>query len=286
MTGVGIFGAFLGGLASLLSPCSALLLPSFFAYAFDRVQRLVQRTTAFWVGLCVVLVPLGAGVSALGGALTRYRGEVTMIGGVVIIGMGLMTVLGRGFALSSAQRLFARIRISTTMSVIALGALYGLAGFCAGPLLGGVLTVSAMGGDPVLGGTLMAVYALGMAAPLFVLALLWKRFDLSRRGWLRGKSVKWGPVHTHSTSLVSGVILVVIGTVFLVTDGTANLGGVLGVDEQFDLQVWLRVMGTSAADPIVLLGVVGASLAWRGHRLWRRRSESDESVTVSGGGGS
>ncbi len=59
MSGVGLLGAFLGGLASLLSPCSALLLPSFFAYAFDRTRLLVQRTVAFWVGLCVVLVPLG-----------------------------------------------------------------------------------------------------------------------------------------------------------------------------------------------------------------------------------
>ncbi|MGV7269831.1 cytochrome c biogenesis protein CcdA, partial [Mycobacterium kansasii] len=75
-------GAFLGGLASLLSPCSALLLPSFFAYAFDRTRLLVLRTFAFWVGLCVVLVPLGAGVGALGSVVTRYRSEVTVIGGL------------------------------------------------------------------------------------------------------------------------------------------------------------------------------------------------------------
>ncbi|WP_009945137.1 hypothetical protein [Saccharopolyspora erythraea] len=37
MTEIGLVGAFLGGLLSLLSPCSALLLPSFFAYAFNGI---------------------------------------------------------------------------------------------------------------------------------------------------------------------------------------------------------------------------------------------------------
>lgn len=62
-------------------------------------------------------------------------------------------------------------------SVFALGAVYGLAGFCAGPVLGGIPTVAAIGGDPWYGSTLLAAYALGMALPLFVLALLWDRFD-------------------------------------------------------------------------------------------------------------
>ena len=82
MTGVGLVGAFLGGVASLVSPCSALLLPSFFAYAFDRVRLLMQRTVVFWLGLCLILVPLGAGVAAVGAALTRYRTEVTMVDGL------------------------------------------------------------------------------------------------------------------------------------------------------------------------------------------------------------
>ena len=42
-------------------------------------------------------------------------------------------------------------------------------------------------GGVVGGGVLLVVYALGMAAPMFVLALLWDRFDLGRRRWLRGR---------------------------------------------------------------------------------------------------
>ncbi|WP_166908197.1 cytochrome c biogenesis CcdA family protein [Mycobacterium sp. DL440] len=274
MSGIGLLGAFLGGLASLLSPCSALLLPSFFAYAFDRSGLLIRRTLAFWLGLCVVLVPLGAGVGALGSVITRYRGEVTMVGGLVLISFGLMTLSGNGFGLSGMQRMMARINISGTASVLALGAVYGLAGFCAGPLLGAVLTMSAMGADPVYGALLMAVYALGMAAPLFLLAWLWDRFKLSSRTWLRGRAVRLGPLETHTTSLLTGVIFIVLGGVFLFTDGTANLGGMLSVDAQFDLQVWLGRLSSGVSDLRLILAAVVALILWRSIRLWRRRTPS------------
>lgn len=274
MSNVGIAGAFLAGTASLLSPCSALLLPSFFAYAFDRVHLLLGRTVAFWMGLCLVLVPLGAGVGALGGAVTRYRTELTLAGGVLIIALGVLTMLGRGFAIPGAQRLSGRVTISTTLSVVTLGAVYGLAGFCAGPLLGAVLTTSAMGADPLHGAMLMAAYALGMAAPLFVLAVAWERFDLAHRGWLRGRTLRLGPVHTHSTALLSGAVMVAIGMLFVLTDGTADLGGPLGVDAQYDLQVWLGAVAQHLTAPVLALGVVAALLAWRATRLWRRTRTS------------
>lgn len=278
MSGVGLLGAFVGGLASLLSPCSALLLPSFFAYAFDRTRLLVQRTVAFWVGLCAVLVPLGAGVGALGSVVTRYRSEVTVAGGLVLIGFGLMTLLGKGFGLSGMQRMTARINISGSASVLALGAVYGLAGFCAGPLLGAVLTMSAMGADPAYGALLMAVYALGMAAPLFLLAWLWERFNLSERTWLRGRPVRLGPLETHTTSLLTGAIFIVLGGLFLFTDGTANLGGLLSVDAQYDLQVWLGRLSSGVSDLRLILGVVLALIVWRSIRLWRKRAVGESTV--------
>ncbi len=190
-----------------------------------------------------------------------------------------MTLLGKGgFGSSAAQRLTGRITISTTLSVVVLGgAVYGLAGFCAGPLLGGVLTMSAMGADPLYGGLLMGgVYALGMAAPLFGLAFLWDRYDLGRKGWLRGgRPVQVGPLHTHTTSLVTGgTVLILIGALFVLTDGTAALNGVLGgVDEQYDLQIWLSRVAAGVSDPGgVALAVVAGLIVWRSTIVLRRRT--------------
>lgn len=258
---IGLFGALLGGLLTLISPCSALLLPSFFAYAFERVSTLLVRTLAFYLGLALVLVPLGAGVGAIGSLLTRHRGTVTTIGGIVMIALGLMIITGRGFRWSRAAGWLGRIRAGSILSVVALGALYGLAGFCAGPLLGSVLTVSAAGGSATYGGILMAAYALGMAVPLFVLALVWDRLHLSQRPWLRGRTIRIGPITTHTTSLISGILFAGIGVLFLITEGTANLGGVTGVDTQYDLQVWLQNVADTISDATVLFTLAVVLLA-------------------------
>ncbi|MDJ0435264.1 cytochrome c biogenesis protein CcdA, partial [Rhodococcus qingshengii] len=73
--------------------------PSFFAYAIDASGKLAGRTGVYYLGLATVLVPLVAGVSALRSAITRYRDITTMIGGLIINGLGVMIIFGRGFAL-------------------------------------------------------------------------------------------------------------------------------------------------------------------------------------------
>ncbi|WP_182359676.1 hypothetical protein [Tomitella gaofuii] len=47
---------------------------------------------------------------------------------------------------------------------------------------------------------------------------------------MRGRGISIGPLRTHTTALVSGLLFIGIGVLFLLTDGTANLGGIIGVD--------------------------------------------------------
>jgi cytochrome c biogenesis protein CcdA len=279
MSGVGILAAFLGGVLSLLSPCAALLLPSFFAYAFERVGTLVARTTVFLAGLLVVLVPLGAGVGLVGQLVTRYRDVVTTVGAIVLVVLGVLTLLGGGFGSSAAGRLAGARRLGSAGSIFLLGTVYGLAGFCSGPLLGSVLTVAAVGADPGYGALLLAFYATGMAAPLFVLALLWDRMGLSTRAVLRGRELRLGRWRVHSTSLVSGLLFVAVGILFLVTDGTADLGGLSGVDTQFAWQAWVQAHLGGVGDLAVVLVVVLVVLAVVLVRMWRRGGAGDASST-------
>ena len=103
------------------------------------------------------------------------------VAGWFIIALGGMQILGRSFA-GRFQRVSRRVSpASGWLSTLVLGSVYGLAGFCSGPILGAILTMAVTRETPVEGGALLAVYALGMAAPLFVLAALWDRFDLGHR---------------------------------------------------------------------------------------------------------
>ncbi|MHB9755852.1 cytochrome c biogenesis CcdA family protein [Streptomyces sp. BYX5S] len=256
MSDIGYFAAFLGGLLALLSPCSALLLPAFFAYSIDSPTRLVARTGVFYLGLATTLVPLGAAGSYAGRFFYGNRDLLVAVGGWLIIALGVLQIAGRGFASRRMSQLSGRIRPTNAVSVYALGAVYGLAGFCAGPILGSVLTVAALGGHPVYGGALLAVYALGMAVPLFLLALLWERFDLGGKRWLRGRPVRVGRFETHSKSLASGLFFLALGTLFLVFDGTTALPGLLDVDDSFAAEQWARGLGDRIPDVAVLVVAV------------------------------
>ena len=261
MNEVGLLAAFAAGILALLSPCSALLLPSFFAYAFASPSALLLRTTAFYGGLLLTLVPLGTGAGAASAVFYGHRALLVTLAGWSIIGLGVLQLAGRSFALPFSGRLatwsarasgdVSGTGWSSWFSVVGLGAVYGLAGFCSGPVLGVILTVAATRESPAQGGILLAVYALGMAAPLFALAALWDRWDLGRRRWLRGRLLRLGPLQVHTTSLASGLLFVAIGVLFLRYDGTAGVTGVLGLgdtsDVEFRAQQWASAV--SAALP-------------------------------------
>ncbi|MFJ6939120.1 cytochrome c biogenesis CcdA family protein [Streptomyces sp. NPDC101132] len=270
---IGYLAAFLGGLLALLSPCSALLLPAFFAYSIDSASRLLARTGIFYAGLATTLVPLGAAGSFAGRFFHGHRDQLVLFGGWLIVALGLAQILGLGFAPRRLAELSGRIRPTTAVSVYALGAVYGLAGFCAGPILGSVLTVAAVSGSPVYGGLLLAVYALGMAVPLFLLALLWERFELGRRRWLRGRTLSAGRFRLHTTSLLSGLFFIVLGALFLAYDGASALPGLLDVDDSYAVEQGVRGFADAVPDWL-LLGVVAAGALVVGLVRWRRAARA------------
>ncbi|MGW8528373.1 cytochrome c biogenesis CcdA family protein [Nocardiopsis sp. NPDC055824] len=276
MTDIGFAAALAGGVLALLSPCSALLLPSFFGYAFRDPRRLLVRTTVFYLGLCTTLVPLGAGSALVSRLVYGERELLIAVAGWLVIAFGLAQIAGFGFSSGLAQRIQGRLAGRTSgVSVFALGAVYGFAGFCSGPILGAVLTVAATSGT-VRGALLLAVYALGMAAPLFLLALLWDRYDLGSRRWLRGRTLRLGPVELHTTALLSGLLFIGVGVLFLTSQGTATLFGGTGrlTEAAHGVQEWVFGVGGSGADT-VLLAAVGLLLLAVGLRGWyRQRGEA------------
>ena len=285
MLEISYLAALFGGMLSLLSPCSALLLPAFFAYAFQSRKALLAKTTVLYLGLATTLVPLGMGVSAVSRLVYGERSTLITVSGLVIISLGVLQILGRGFDLGPLSRLAGRVRGESAGATFALGAVYGFAGFCSGPILGAVLTVAATSGQVFRGAGLLAIYALGMAAPLFLIAALWDRFDLGRRPWLRGRELSIGPLRVHTTNLVSGLMFILLGVVFIAYEGTSALSGLYeengAMDVAYDAEQWARSLANIVPDALVLtLALASAFLLVI--RAYRRRQRKLREVADDG----
>ncbi|MFY9915296.1 MAG: cytochrome c biogenesis protein CcdA, partial [Nocardioidaceae bacterium] len=197
------------------------------------------------------------------------------VAGWMIIALGVLQIVGKGFTIPFSQRLNTAVAArggDGWVSTLLLGAVYGLAGFCSGPVLGAILTVAATQEAPWQGGALVAVYALGMAAPLLVLAALWDRYELGSRRWLRGRTHQLGRWRVHTVQLVSGVFFVLIGAIFLRYDGTAGITGLLGLgdstDSEFRAQEFLSrwTSGIPAWAVLAVICAVAGLVAWRRSR--------------------
>lgn len=269
---IGLAGAFLGGLLVLLSPCAALLLPSFFAVTYDGVGTIAARTGLFFVGLVAVLAPIGAGVAAMGSLLTVHRVTVTTIGALILIVLGVIMIVGGGFGFGRLSGAANRVRVTGPLSTVALGAVYGFAGFCSGPLLGGVLTVGLVSGNPWYGALIMAVFAAGMTVPLLLLAVFWDRIGPRLHGLLRGREFQIGGRSFHTTSVVSGLALIAVGALLWFTEGTASLGGLFDVGTVGRWEATLAQWSVGVSDLEVVTAVLAVVVAILAIRVLRRRS--------------
>jgi cytochrome c-type biogenesis protein len=274
---LGLLGAFAGGVLTLLSPCSAMLLPAFFSYAFTGPTEIVARTGVFYLGLSATLVPLGILAGTLASFVNQHRfALVTAISFAVIV-LGLVIAAGvRLPALPRAQS----VDGTTTAAVFALGTVYGLTGVCAGPMLGAALTYAALGGNALYGGVTLLTFAAGMTAPMLVLALVWRRLPLAR-GLARPRELRIGPWRNTWTAVLGGLFTAAVGVLLLVTDGTTAIGGPLGATRQAHLESW-TMRATAAVPEVVPLLVAAGLLAVV---LWRRSRRSRDDPPPAGPGG-
>ena len=212
--------AFLAGALSFLSPCCLPILSAYFALTFQaRRERVVLMTIAFFLGLATTLVVLGATATLMSQLLFSNLRELTLVGGLIVIGFGVMSLLGKGF---TGLRLLDRPNATYAGSYI-YGATFALGWTaCVGPILGTVLTLLAAQGVTVLQGAALAfIYALGVGTPLIVTATWWSRLrpEGTRDSWLwrmmrgRGFTLALGrtTLQLHTTSIASGVLLIGMG---------------------------------------------------------------------------
>ncbi|HKP73524.1 MAG TPA: cytochrome c biogenesis protein/redoxin [Pyrinomonadaceae bacterium] len=216
---VALLIAFIGGLASFLSPCVLPLVPGYISLisgvSIDHLRedgQTRQRTAlravmfnslAFNAGLSLIFLALGAAAGFIGSAITSNP-WVRIIGGLVIIAFGLqlMGVLKIGL-LYRDTRQFSNEKPRGMLGSFTLGVAFA-AGWtpCIGPILGGILGLAATSGGWKSGLVLSAFYAAGLAVPFLLTGLGINKF-LSFYSRFRR--------HLHKVEVASGVLLVAIG---------------------------------------------------------------------------
>ncbi len=218
--------AFLAGVFSFLSPCTLPILPAYFAFTFQaQRERIVIMTVAFFLGLATTMVLLGATATALSQALFRNLEALTFIGGLIVIIFGLLSMLGKGF---SGIQVMSRPSTSIAGSYL-YGATFALGWTaCVGPILGALLTLLATQGIAILQGAILSfIYALGLGTPLIIVATFFSRLGAGSPFWkaLRGRgfslNIGGSQLHLHTTSLISGALLVIMGVLLATGQLTA-----------------------------------------------------------------
>lgn len=286
---VGFVTAFLGGILALLSPCAALLLPSFFASTVGSGPRLLLHAGVFYGGLLIILVPLGVGAGAFGSLFLTHRTELITVSSLLLIALGIAQIFGLGFDPSSILpgQSAARGRAASATGLVKtflLGTTSGVAGFCAGPILGAVLTVAAASGDSVTAGLLLAVYGAGMVVPLLLIVALWRPLGGRGRSLLRGRGFTVAGFRFHTTSVLTGALITATGVLFWATNGLVGMPEVVSASTQANLQEGAGFLSNPIVDIAAIVAVAALITAiWYTRRTPAAPTEPEPSQSAGEG---
>ena len=148
----------------------------------------------FAAGLAVVLVPVTLSVGLLTRPLLRFHGLFYGMGGLLLVVLAWLSATGKTWPLPMLKG-SPDIQRTDSAGVFALGVFSGAASACCAPVLGGVVTLSAVAPSIPEAIVIGLAYVFGMVFPLLVMTLLWDRSKLRDAKWFRGGRCRgdcWG----------------------------------------------------------------------------------------------
>ena len=244
LTTGGVLAAFFAGGVALFAPCCIVFLaPSYLASAVkNRRWRLLPLTFLFAAGLASILVPITVGISLIAAAIAKYHTVLYWAGGILMLVLAAFTLSGRMWSLPNFLRAPDTSR-GDGASFFALGVFSGIASSCCAPVLVGVMTLSALAGNPIGGVGLGLAYVFGMVFPLFVMALVWDATGL------RHKPLVAKPVQLR----LGGWTLATNTVNLLVAAGFAIMGGFI---------IYLANTGQMTSGPEIQVATGRALASW------------------------
>ncbi len=224
---IAVLTAFAAGIVSFLSPCVLPLVPGYVSYMAGYSLRDVQNpadaqariaaliaSLFFVLGFSTVFVALGASATALGQLLLKYRYEANIVGGAIVIVFGLLTTgLVRISWFQRDFRLHPHVRSGQPMEAYLLGLAFGFGWTpCIGPVLGAILTLSAISATASSGILLLGAYSLGLGVPFLATAAFTGAFSKRLKSMGRiGRYLQIG----------AGVVMIIMGVAMITGQLTA-----------------------------------------------------------------
>ncbi len=211
--------AFIGGVLTVFAPCLGPFLVAYFAYSFKEKKELTKNTFVFFLGFISVFIPFGFSLSFLGQQIRIYYSELILASGIFIVVFGLMTIFGKGFSL---VKNIPKIKEKNILSVYLLGILFTLGWSpCVGPILFSILFLAANLPNLIYTFALLLSYALGVWIPFFFLSYFYDKYRIYNSKWISGRPITiFGGIKTNLTSLMSGILLVFLGGIYIIFRGT------------------------------------------------------------------
>jgi cytochrome c biogenesis protein CcdA len=212
--GGSVIAAVVAGAIALFAPCCiSAMLPAYFASSFQNHRRLVAMSFVFAGGIATVILPIALGATAVRRLIFGGHTVVYVLGGGLMLGLGAFIFLGGKIHLPMPGRRAGTRR--GPAAVYSLGLFSGVASPCCAPVLAGLIALSGVASSFVLALGLGAAYVFGMVAPLFVISLLWDRYNWRSSRLFRPRSVTWhiGPLQRTIgwADLASALLLGVMG---------------------------------------------------------------------------
>ena len=273
--GGSVIAAVVAGTVALMAPCCiSAMLPAYFAGAFQNRRMLVAMTFLFAAGVATVILPIALGAAAIQQFLLGQHSVVYVAAGAMLLALAAYVLFGGKVSLPLPGRSTGR---TGPLGVYGLGVFSGAASSCCAPVLAGVIALSGLASSFTVALGLGLAYVFGMVAPLFVISLLWERFDWRSSRLFRPRSVTWrlGPLRRtlSGTAVASGLLLALMGagTIFigLSSDAMPSASG-----WQADLSSELQHYGRAVTDALAWIPgwvaalLVAATAALLARRAW------------------
>lgn len=242
MQDISIWGAFIAGLLSFVSPCVLPLVPPYLAFLAgvsmdqltgaqsvggksignDGVAASASDGTgvflaafAFVLGFSTVFIALGASASVVGQFVSSHIQELGYIAGAVIIVMGLHFLgVFRIPLLYREARFHVERKPAGLIGAYVIGLAFAFGWTpCVGPILAAILFVAGAEDTVLQGALLLGSYALGIGVPFLIAAVFAGPFMRFMSKFKR---------HMVTVERAMGVLLILTGVGFL-TGQMANL---------------------------------------------------------------